>query len=158
MVDTFVEMFEMEIVEKKGTSCRRLIKRCSYRQSPKSPNTDCSFWHPNGVSCPYEHLWIGISGSADRHASPFGCQNGQSGFGDFGDCRQLVPSFGISPFRKFMPPKRRFWKTEQKIGRAFSMQFSMNRCPNRVLTCLKSTFKSHARYFVLSSKIFVWGS
>jgi hypothetical protein len=24
MVDTFVEMFEMEIVEKKGTSCRRL--------------------------------------------------------------------------------------------------------------------------------------
>jgi hypothetical protein len=24
VVDTFVEMFEMEIVEKKGTSCRRL--------------------------------------------------------------------------------------------------------------------------------------
>jgi hypothetical protein len=26
MVDTFVEMFEMEIVQKKGTSCRRLMK------------------------------------------------------------------------------------------------------------------------------------
>jgi hypothetical protein len=27
VVDTFVEMFEMEIVEKKGTSCRRLVQR-----------------------------------------------------------------------------------------------------------------------------------
>jgi len=26
MVDTFFEIFEMEIVEKKGTSCRRLYK------------------------------------------------------------------------------------------------------------------------------------
>ena len=29
MVDAFVEMFEMEIVEKKGTSCRRLNRTAS---------------------------------------------------------------------------------------------------------------------------------
>ena len=57
-----------------------------------------------------------------------------------------------------MLPKRRFWKTEQKIGRAFSKLFSMSRCPNRVLAYLKSTSKTHARSFVLSSKIFVWGA
>ncbi len=45
----------------------------------------------------------------------------------------------------FMLPKRRFWKIEQKIGRAFSMQFSLPRSPNRVLTPLKSTSKMHAR-------------
>jgi len=31
-------------------------------QTPKSSNQDFSFWHPNGVSCPYEHLEIGDFG------------------------------------------------------------------------------------------------
>ncbi len=50
-------------------------------------------------------------------------------------CTSFVAS--ASGVSKFMLPKRRFWKTEQKIGRAFSMQLSMPRSPNRVLTHLK---------------------
>ncbi len=37
MVDDLVKMFEMEIVEKKGTSCRRLLKTRSDQPSATSP-------------------------------------------------------------------------------------------------------------------------
>ena len=70
---------------------------------------------------------------------------------------------------KFMLPKRRFSKTEQKVGRVFSKTeqkvgrifsrfFAMVSSPTRVLTPSQSTSKRHARPFVLSSKIFVRGS
>jgi len=38
--------------------CDFLAKRYKgrYRQSPKSPIPDCSFWPPNGVSWPCDHL------------------------------------------------------------------------------------------------------
>jgi hypothetical protein len=42
----------------------------------------------------------------------------------------------LSP--KFMLPKRRFWKDEQKMKCGFSMEFSTIRSPNRVLTPLKT--------------------
>jgi hypothetical protein len=47
------------------TACKRFTKKKPHHstnrtgvgnQSPKSPNPDLSFGHPNGVSCPYEHL------------------------------------------------------------------------------------------------------
>ncbi len=56
----------------------------------------------------------------------------------------------------FMLPKRRFWKAEQKMTSGFSIDFSMVRSPNRVLTPLKSASKTHSEMFVRPSKIFVW--
>jgi hypothetical protein len=41
----------------------------------------------------------------------------------------------------FMPPKRRFWKDEQKMKCWISIDFSMVCSPNRVLKPLKSTSK-----------------
>jgi len=51
------------------------------------------------------------------------------------------PQFVLTPLksaRKFMLPKRRFCKAEQKMKSRFSRYFSMVRSPNRVLTPLKS--------------------
>jgi hypothetical protein len=56
----------------------------------------------------------------------------------------------------FMLPKRRFWKAEQKMTSGFSIDFSMVRSPNRVLTPLKSVSKIRISSFVQPSKIFVW--
>jgi len=57
---------------------------------------------------------------------------------------------------KFMLPKRRFWKDEQKMKSGFSTDFSMARGPNRVLTPLKSASNIRISSFVPPSKIFVW--
>ncbi len=74
---------------------------------------------------------------------------------------------------KFMLPKRRCWKDEQKMKSGFSSptstlptgngtpkrsltDFSMVRSPNRVLTPLKSASKIRISSFVHTSKIFVW--
>jgi hypothetical protein len=58
---------------------------------------------------------------------------------------------------KFMLPKRRFWKDEQKVKSGFSTDFSMVSCPNRALTPLKSaSFEIRISSFVHPSKIFVW--
>ena len=40
----------------------------------------------------------------------------------------------IIPYIIYMPPKRRFWKTKQRVGRVFSRHFARGRRPNRVLT------------------------
>jgi hypothetical protein len=57
---------------------------------------------------------------------------------------------------KYMLPKRRFWKEEQKMNSRFSIYFSMVRSPNRVLTPLQSASKIRISSFVPPSKIFVW--
>ncbi len=57
---------------------------------------------------------------------------------------------------KFMLPKRRFWKDEQKMKCGFSMEFSTIRSPNRVLTSLKSASNIRILSCVHPSKIFVW--
>ena len=57
------------------------------------------------------------------------------------------------------PPKRRFWKEEQKMKCDFSKHFSMVSCPHRVLSPLKSaSFEIRISSFVPPSKIFVWGA
>jgi hypothetical protein len=58
--------------------------------------------------------------------------------------------------RKFMLPKRRFWKAEQTFQYAFSKHFSTFCRPNPVLTSLKSASKMRTEMFVRPSKIFVW--
>jgi hypothetical protein len=58
----------------------------------------------------------------------------------------------------FMLPKRRFWKAEQKMTSGCSKHFSTFRCPNPVLTPLKSASKKLIEMFVRPSKIFVWGA
>ena len=57
-----------------------------------------------------------------------------------------------------MLPERRFWKDEQKMKCGFSIDFSMARSPNRVITPSKMTSKPRISYFVHPSKIFVWGA
>ena len=57
----------------------------------------------------------------------------------------------------FMVPKRRFWTDEQMMKCGFSIDFSVVRRPNRVLTPAKRTSKMRFSSFVPSSKIFVWG-
>ena len=59
-----------------------------------------------------------------------------------------------------MLPKRRFWTTEQRTTRrvCFFKYFSrVSRCPNEVLTHVKSALKTLSDMFVQLSKIFVWG-
>ncbi len=58
-------------------------------------------------------------------------------------CLQLTHTNDESSRRSqyFMLPKRRFWKTKQKIGRVISMQFARIRRPNLVLAYLKSISK-----------------
>ena len=58
----------------------------------------------------------------------------------------------------FAPPKRRFWKEEQKMKCGFSKHLSTVRGPNWVLTPLKSASKIRISSFVPPSKIFVWGA
>jgi hypothetical protein len=60
--------------------------------------------------------------------------------------------------RAFMLPKRRVWNAEQKRKSGFSMDFSMVRSPNRVLTPLKNQLKILMSSFVPPSQIFVWGA
>ena len=48
-------------------------------------------------------------------------------------------------FANFMLPKRRFWRPEQSVACAFLNEFSMMSSPNRVLTSLKSTSKTHTK-------------
>jgi len=57
---------------------------------------------------------------------------------------------------KFMLPKRRFGKDEQKMKSGFSTDFSMVRSPNWVLTPLKSASNIRISSFVHPSQIFVW--
>jgi len=60
--------------------------------------------------------------------------------------------------QKFMLPKQRFWKEEQKMKCGFSVYFSMVRSPNRVLTPLKSASKSAFHLlFILPKSSFGWG-
>jgi hypothetical protein len=59
---------------------------------------------------------------------------------------------------KITPPKRRFWNAEQKMRCGFSIDFSMARGPNCVLTPLKSASKICISSFVHPSNIFVWGA
>ena len=59
--------------------------------------------------------------------------------------------------RNFMPPKRRFWKKKQGMKSGPSIDFSMVRRPNRVLTPAESDSKTHTSSFVTLSKIFVGG-
>ncbi len=73
----------------------------------------------------------------------------------------FVPPSKIIAFcsyrRKFMLPKRRFRKDEQKMKCAFSIEFSTIRSPNLVLTTLKSaSFEIRILCFVHPSQIFVW--
>jgi len=84
VVDTFGDLSNLDIVEKKGTSCRQLLKSAhpgnAFRnigstfqnrrlgsmvlarhndtpnQTSKSPIPDLSFMRQIGVSCPYAHL------------------------------------------------------------------------------------------------------
>jgi hypothetical protein len=56
-----------------------------------------------------------------------------------------------------LPPKRRIWNAEQKMRCGFSIDFSMARGPNCVLTPLKSaSFEIWISSFVHPSKIVVW--
>jgi hypothetical protein len=67
-----------------------------------------------------------------------------------------VLSQHVCTTHKFMLPKRRFWKDEQKMKSGFSTDFSMVRSPKWVLTTLKSDSKIRISSFVHPSKIFVW--
>ena len=58
--------------------------------------------------------------------------------------------------RNVMLPKRRFWKDEQMMQCGFSIEVSMVRSPNRVLTTLKSASKTNSETFARPSKIFAW--
>ena len=58
----------------------------------------------------------------------------------------------------FTPPKRRFWKTEQKMKCGFSRYFSGVWVPNLGHEPLKSASKIRISSFVQPSKIFVWGT
>ncbi len=53
---------------------------------------------------------------------------------------------------KFTLPKRRFWKAEQKMKSRFSIDCSMIRRPNRVLTPLKNASNIRMSSFVTHSK------
>ena len=55
-----------------------------------------------------------------------------------------------------MVPKRRFWTDEQMMKCGFSIDFSIVRRPNRLLTPAKRTSKMRFSSFVPISKIFVW--
>jgi len=57
----------------------------------------------------------------------------------------------------FSHPERRFWKDEQKMQCGFSKHFSMVRCPHLSILALESVSKRRSQFFVLPSKIFVWG-
>ena len=54
-----------------------------------------------------------------------------------------------------MLPKRRYWKTEQRVGRSFSRYLAMVRSPNRVLAPSQGTSKTHSRPGVCHSSPFV---
>jgi hypothetical protein len=64
--------------------------------------------------------------------------------------------FGQLTIEKFMLPKRRFGKEEQKTKSGFSTDVSMVRSTNRVLTPLKSAANIRILSFVPPSQIFVW--
>jgi len=57
-----------------------------------------------------------------------------------------------------MPPKRRFWKTKQQVGRVFSRYFSRVWVLDLGYECSQNHSKRHARPAVSFSKIFVWGA
>jgi len=78
-------------------------------------------------------LYTWVVGEPDNHGVIFISTNQ-----DFGKRNSRS---GTSFRCTFTPPKRRFWKDEQQMRCGFSIDFSMARCPNYVLTPLKSSSK-----------------
>jgi hypothetical protein len=134
-----------------------------------------STWHhlvssTHTSACEHQHAVIGMRTSTccHRHANINMLSSA---------CYQLVslcsPNEDFGKMNKCMLPKRRFWKAGRTFQNAvsnsrrqlvpffstisgFSMDFSMVRSPNLVLTPLKSAPKIRISSFVNPSKIFVW--
>jgi hypothetical protein len=160
----------MEIVEKEGTSCRRLSQT---KILDGRTNISMSFFEAlfKGVSPPrnvekcfeqnhrafrsaFQNLRLGainFQRQGDFCSPPVVCMTRTHPSTDV----QLT--LGYYP-RNLSIPNEDFGRTEQKNGRAISKYFSRVWVLYLGDDALKIASKMHARSLVLSSKIFVWGA
>ena len=140
----------MEIVEKKGTSCRRL------------PQTKILENGTGGRACVFQNrrlgcIKFGVSFRGTLQGFVAQIKYSHPRKVPRKDTSDLLFRFPKSSFgmHNFMPPKRRFWKPKQRVGRVCSRHFA------RVSTRFgqrpsQNASKRHALLAVSVSKIVVW--